>query len=145
MFPIERLYVTFHFHRELVHNIKPFIICEGITDPLHLKHAYKILYDVACPFKISSIEEIKPLHNIMGLSNGVGPMIKFLVTYSKIYKSVVKNPNACIFLVDGDKDGNSFIKSVTEFYKQSNELIFPNYRKLSVPLLTTYHINKNLY
>ncbi|WP_239957917.1 hypothetical protein, partial [Acinetobacter pittii] len=72
-------------------------------------------------------------------------MIKFLVTYSKIYKSVVKNPNACIFLVDGDKDGNSFIKSVTEFYKQSNELIFPNYRKLSVPLLTTYHINKNLY
>lgn len=142
---IERLYVTFHFHRELVHNTKPFVICEGITDPLHLKHAYKMLYGITCPFKVSSIEEIKPLHNVMGLTNGVGPMIKFLIAYSKIYKSVVKNNNACIFLVDGDKDGTSFIKSVVEFYKQNNKLIFPNFRVLTTPLLTTYHITKNLY
>ncbi|MFW1953685.1 retron Ec67 family RNA-directed DNA polymerase/endonuclease [Acinetobacter beijerinckii] len=142
---IEKFYIDFHFHKECVHNLKPYIICEGITDPLHLKNAYKNLNMNPSIFKIKSIEEIKSLNNVMGLSNGVGPMIKFLIEYSKIYKSKVKNPIACIFLVDGDSDGNNFIKSVRDFYKQNTQLDFPNYRDLSSNLLETYHITNNIF
>lgn len=142
---IEKFYVNFHFHKEFIHNTLPYIICEGITDPLHLKNAFINLHDQKNPFRIKSIEEIKSLNAVMGLSNGVGPMIKFLIEYSKINKSNIKNQNACIFLVDGDSDGSTFIKSVRDFYKQNHELEFTNYKNPLDPLLETYHITNNIY
>lgn len=142
---IEKFYVNFHFHKEFIHNTFPYIICEGITDPLHLKNAYKNLYSMKSPFKINSIEEIKSLNTVMGLSNGVGPMIKFLIEYSKINKSKVKNQNACVFLVDGDGDGTKFIKSVRDFYKQNQELSFTNFRNPHNTLLETYYLTNNIY
>lgn len=144
---LEKLYIRFHFHKEVIHNPVPHIICEGITDPLHLKNAFKWSYPkTKNPYLINSIENLKPLHNVMGVSNGTDCMIKFLIERSKVNKSKVHNQNVCIFLVDGDKDGTSFINGVTKFYKQNKLINFSDLDILtSFNLLRSHHLVDNIY
>lgn len=142
---VEKLLIQFSFHKEFIFNEKPHIICEGVTDPLHLKYAYKQLHSTNnYPFKFSSLEEIHIFSKILGLGNGTPNMIKFLNMYHKIKKSKANSANACIFFVDGDNDGKSVITNTLKKFKNYEKIDFANYKN-SIDLLETYHLEENLY
>ncbi|MDH0562869.1 retron Ec67 family RNA-directed DNA polymerase/endonuclease [Acinetobacter courvalinii] len=142
---IEKLYVSFNFHKYFSNNEQPNIICEGITDPLHLKNSWKNLNKDQLEYKITSLEEIKSLHEVMGLSNGVPNMTKFLRQYHKLHKSKYKNPQPCILLLDGDDEGEKLLTNISSSFKQKKSLDFYNFRDPSNSLLRVTHLINNLY
>ncbi|WP_288364762.1 retron Ec67 family RNA-directed DNA polymerase/endonuclease [uncultured Acinetobacter sp.] len=142
---IEKLYVSFNFHKYFSNNDKTNIICEGVTDPLHLKNSWKNLKKDQLEYKITSLEEIKSLNEVMGLSNGVPIMTKFLRQYHKLHKSKYKNPQPCILLLDGDNEGEKLIENISSSFRQKKTLDFYNFRDPYHPLLRVTHLINNLY
>lgn len=143
---IDKIYIRFHFHKYFLNNEQPNIICEGITDPLHLKNSWKQLFPAQnLPYQITSIEQIKALHEVMGLTNGVTPLTNFLRQYHTINKSKFNNPQPCILLFDGDSEGETVLRNISSSFKQKTPIVFHNFRNPSIPLLRTTHLINNLY
>ncbi|WP_391486059.1 retron Ec67 family RNA-directed DNA polymerase/endonuclease [Acinetobacter pittii] len=144
---IEKLSLKLNFHKNFIHNTETRIICEGVSDPMHFKNAYKSLYKSnKYPFFFKVLTSFNSLVKITGIGNGTGNLKHFLSMYKKINTSKINNINPCIVLVDGDNEGEKVLTAAKKIFDKNcyKELSFfsPFYNLDDFQVL---HCEKNLY
>lgn len=142
---LEKLIIRFQTHKDLIHNSRPTVVCEGITDPMHFKNAYKMIHSSNnFPFRFETILSFKKLVKIQGFGNGTGQLKHLLNLLEKINKSEIKNPNACIIFVDGDDAGKGVLSAAKKLYPSHKELNF-SYFHISLNDYKVINLHNNLY
>ena len=136
---IEKLYVKFLFHYYFIYPLKATVICEGFTDTMHLKFAYKKLFKSTAKYiKFTYMVDLGRLSKFMRFSGGTGCIMKFLEEYRSISISEKLSLVPCIILVDGDKDGEDVEKRAKDLFKKTIKTI-------PVGSSEFHHIFQNLY
>lgn len=142
---LEKLLIRFHIHKNFIHNLRPTVVCEGITDPMHFKNAYKMLNKSnKYPFKFETLIDNKQIVKIQGFDNGTDNLKKLITLMKKINKSTVKNKNACIILVDGDTAGTTVLTAAQKLYP-SNKILDFSFLNASLNGYNVIHLDQNFY
>jgi len=144
---VRKLYRSFMYYDKFHALDRPLVICEGKTDVIYLKCALKSLAgsfpslinyeESGIEWKISFFKFSKLNSEVLQLSGGIGNFKYFINQYEKRmnkFKSIgCEHP--VVLIVDRDKEGRSFWKSVHKEYDRGNKQFDNNY----------FHIVKNLY
>lgn len=142
---IEKLYATFLFHSTFVYPDRTVVLGEGITDQLHLRVAYKGLFDGKSNFvnsmRFTYLGKLKRFTNFMKFDGGTGILKHFLKNYHLFFKSQILSSNPCIILVDNDGAGTGVIATAREVFSESIRYININIGKN----VDFYHLHHNLY
>ena len=142
---IEKLYTRFLFHSTFVYPDRTVVIGEGITDQLHLRVAYKKLFDNKANFvssmRFTYLGKLKRFTDFTKFDGGTSLLKTFIKDYHLFFKSQTLGPNPCIILVDNDVAGTGVIKEARKSFPESI-----NYIKISVGRnVDFYHVYHNLY
>lgn len=142
---IEKLYATFLFHSTFVYPDRTVVLGEGITDQLHLRVAYKGLFDGKSNFvnsmRFTYLGKLKRFTNFMKFDGGTGILKHFLKNYHLFFKSQILSSNPCIILVDNDGAGTGVIATARDVFSESIRYININIGKN----VDFYHLHHNLY
>ena len=142
---IEKLYTTFLFHSTFVYPDRTVVLGEGITDQLHLRVAYKGLFDGKSNFvnsmRFTYLGKLKRFTNFMKFDGGTGILKHFLKNYHLFFKSQILSSNPCIILVDNDGAGTGVIATARDVFSESIRYININIGKN----VDFYHLHHNLY
>ncbi|ECD3896290.1 RNA-directed DNA polymerase [Salmonella enterica subsp. enterica serovar Gloucester] len=116
----ERMYACFLFYKNFAANKSTVIICEGETDNIYLKYAFRSL--VGCypelqvikkgvkkRLDLSIYRQTKTLENLLNITDGTGNNIKFIKTYRQSMRRYASPPKVfpVIVLLDNDSGSSS--------------------------------------
>ena len=138
---LDKMYASFIFHRKYVYNEKPSIICEGITDVIHLKKAAEKLG--INNLKFSSFNSDYQFEKLLHLDGGTEHLKKILSNLKILYKSEVQLNllNPTIIIVDRDDAGDGVVAEAKKLFKNSLQ----EHSSSTTPTMKFYCIFKKFY
>jgi len=138
---LDKIYASFIFHKKYVYNEKKSIICEGVTDVIHLKKAADKLG--ITNIKFSSFNPDYKFEKLIHLDGGTDNLKKFLSNLKLLYKSEVSLNllNPTIIIVDRDDAGKGVIAEAKKLFKNS----WHEHSSSTVPTMKFYNFFKKFY
>ena len=114
------------FHSTFVYPDRTVVLGEGITDQLHLRVAYKGLFDGKSNFvnsmRFTYLGKLKRFTNFMKFDGGTGILKHFLKNYHLFFKSQILSSNPCIILVDNDGAGTGVIATARDVFSKALDI-----------------------
>lgn len=120
----ERLFLKVLFQKKFVYHDEINILCEGKTDPLHLK---RFLDGVGKKdiYNIFAFKENDPgfFGKALHIQSGTGSLSRFVQVYGNLYHSRLFINLPTIILVDNDSAGDSVFKTAASKYPRTYKLL----------------------
>lgn len=122
MSSFKRIFLKVLFHKSFVHHERINILCEGKTDPSHLK---KYLGERIKNYNVFAFKESEPSYfsKSLHIQGGTGSLARFVRVYDDLYHSKIGMNLPTIILVDNDKAGDDVFTAGSKKYSKTYKLL----------------------